>query len=202
MRYSSSAFLTPAVDGNEWSASRRGRALSPEKGPWYPLDRRLHGPQSRSGHRGYRKNPLPLSVIKHRSPFTPGERTQRTHLIGGWVDPKLVWTQRLEKKSFFFIEDRKSVAVCPRRKGTRDPCDRRLDESKAGLDTEARRKILCLCRGSPSLPARSQTLYLGNYPGSQKVKQSIVNSVRVCDVSCEKFSCGYYCCITKKGTSF
>jgi hypothetical protein len=30
----------------------------------------------------------------------------------------------------------------------------------AGLDAEARRKILCLCRGSnPDRPARSQTLY-------------------------------------------
>jgi hypothetical protein len=31
---------------------------------------------------------------------------------------------------------------------------------RAGLDTEARRKILCLCRGSnPSHPVRSQSLY-------------------------------------------
>jgi hypothetical protein len=31
---------------------------------------------------------------------------------------------------------------------------------RAGLDAEARRKILCLCRGSnPDRPARSQTLY-------------------------------------------
>jgi hypothetical protein len=30
----------------------------------------------------------------------------------------------------------------------------------AGLDAEARRKILCLCRGSnPDRPVRSQTLY-------------------------------------------
>jgi hypothetical protein len=31
---------------------------------------------------------------------------------------------------------------------------------RAGLDTEAKRKILCLCRGSNSgRPVRSQTLY-------------------------------------------
>jgi hypothetical protein len=44
--------------------------------PWgkdtrYPLYRRLGGPQSRSGHRGYRKNPLPLPGIEHRSPGHP-----------------------------------------------------------------------------------------------------------------------------------
>jgi hypothetical protein len=40
--YSSYSF-TSALDGGEWSESR------------YPLYRRLGGPQSRSGHRGYRK---------------------------------------------------------------------------------------------------------------------------------------------------
>jgi hypothetical protein len=45
----------------EWSATRPGRALPPGKGPpRYPLYRRLGGPQSRSGHRGYRKNPFRL----------------------------------------------------------------------------------------------------------------------------------------------
>jgi hypothetical protein len=52
-RYSSYSFLTSALDGGEWSASRPGRALYPRgKDPRYPLDRRLGGPQSRSGHRG------------------------------------------------------------------------------------------------------------------------------------------------------
>jgi hypothetical protein len=31
-------------------------ALPPEKSPWYPLDRRLGGPQSRSGRGGEEKN--------------------------------------------------------------------------------------------------------------------------------------------------
>jgi hypothetical protein len=39
--------------------------------PRYPLYRRLGGPQSRSGHRGYRKNPLPLSGIEPRSTGRP-----------------------------------------------------------------------------------------------------------------------------------
>jgi hypothetical protein len=63
-KYSSYSFLTSALDGGEWSASRPGRA------------------------------------------FTPGERTLGTHRTGGWVGPR------------------------------------------AGLDTEARGKILCPCRGS------------------------------------------------------
>jgi hypothetical protein len=75
-RYSSYCFLTPALEGGEWSESRPGRALP------------------------------------------PGERPPSTHCIGGWVGPR------------------------------------------AGLDAEARGKILCLCRGSnPGRPVPSQTLY-------------------------------------------
>jgi hypothetical protein len=51
-RYSSYSFSTSTLDKDEWSASRPGRALAPGKGPRYPLDTRLGGPQSWSGHRG------------------------------------------------------------------------------------------------------------------------------------------------------
>jgi hypothetical protein len=44
-------FLTSALAGGEWSASRSGG-----KSPRYPLDRRLGGPQSQSGRRGEEKN--------------------------------------------------------------------------------------------------------------------------------------------------
>jgi hypothetical protein len=57
-RYSSYTFLTWALDRDERSASRPGRALTPGKVPPVPLYRRQGGPQSRSGHRGYRKNPF------------------------------------------------------------------------------------------------------------------------------------------------
>jgi hypothetical protein len=41
------AFLTSALDGGEWSP------LYPQgKSPWFPLDRRLSGLQSCSGHSG------------------------------------------------------------------------------------------------------------------------------------------------------
>jgi hypothetical protein len=35
--YSSYSFSTSALDGGEWSASRPGRALPPEKGPPVPI---------------------------------------------------------------------------------------------------------------------------------------------------------------------
>jgi hypothetical protein len=59
-RYSSYSFSTSALDGGEWSASRP-RALARGKDPRCPLYRRLGGPQSRSGHRGYRKDPFASS---------------------------------------------------------------------------------------------------------------------------------------------
>jgi hypothetical protein len=47
-RYISTLFLTVALEGGEWSASRPGRTLPPGK-TRYPLYRRLGGPQGRSG---------------------------------------------------------------------------------------------------------------------------------------------------------
>jgi hypothetical protein len=46
--YSSTLFLTSALEGGEGSASRPGRTLPPGK-TQYPLYRRLGGPQGRSG---------------------------------------------------------------------------------------------------------------------------------------------------------
>jgi hypothetical protein len=40
--------MTTALEGGEWSAARPGRTLPPGK-TWYPLYRRLGGPQGRSG---------------------------------------------------------------------------------------------------------------------------------------------------------
>jgi hypothetical protein len=45
-------FLTSALVGGEWSASRPGRFTPRGKSPRYPLDRKLDGPQSRSGRHG------------------------------------------------------------------------------------------------------------------------------------------------------
>jgi hypothetical protein len=48
-------FLTSALIGGKWSASRIGRFTPRGNSPRYPLDRRLGGPQSRSGRRGEEK---------------------------------------------------------------------------------------------------------------------------------------------------
>jgi hypothetical protein len=78
--YSSYSFLTSALGGGEWSASRPGRALPQGKYLWYPLYRRLGGPQSGSVHRGQRKNPLPLPGIEPRSPGRPA-RSQTLYCL-------------------------------------------------------------------------------------------------------------------------
>jgi hypothetical protein len=55
-RYSSYLFTTSALEG-EVSGERHAPAALDhrEKDPRYPLDRRLGGPHSRSGHRGQKK---------------------------------------------------------------------------------------------------------------------------------------------------
>jgi hypothetical protein len=58
-------FLTSVLGVGEWSASRPGR-FTPGEEPQYPLDRRLGGPQSRSGRCGEEKNLLPLPGIETR----------------------------------------------------------------------------------------------------------------------------------------
>jgi hypothetical protein len=50
-------FLTSALDGGEWSASHPGRFTTRKiVAPWYSLDRRPGGLQSRSGRCGEEKN--------------------------------------------------------------------------------------------------------------------------------------------------
>jgi hypothetical protein len=56
--YSSYSFTTSALDGGEWSELHPGHALPQGKDHQQPLYRRLGGPQGRSGHSGYRKNPF------------------------------------------------------------------------------------------------------------------------------------------------
>jgi len=54
-----------ASDGVKWSTSRPGR-FAPGKKFLYPLNRRLFGPQSGSGHFGGKKNLLPLPGFESR----------------------------------------------------------------------------------------------------------------------------------------
>jgi hypothetical protein len=53
--------MTTALEGGEGSASRLGRSLPPGK-TWYPLYRRLGGPQGQSGQ---------VQKISHASGFDP-----------------------------------------------------------------------------------------------------------------------------------
>jgi hypothetical protein len=48
-----------ARDRGEWSASRPGRFTPQRNSPWYTLDRRLSGTQSRFGRGGKEKNSQP-----------------------------------------------------------------------------------------------------------------------------------------------
>jgi hypothetical protein len=55
-------FLTSVLVKGEWSASCPGRFNPRRKSPCYPLDRRLIGPQNRSGRRGEEKNIAPTGT--------------------------------------------------------------------------------------------------------------------------------------------
>jgi len=70
--------LTSAPDGGERSASRAG-----VKSPWYLWDRRLGGPQSRSGRAGEEKNsqPLPVFNLSIIQPIAQRYTTQLSRLI-------------------------------------------------------------------------------------------------------------------------
>jgi hypothetical protein len=63
-----------------WVVSFTPRQLYPQgKGSWYPLDRRLSGPQSRYGRGGEEKNSQPLPGLK--SPIIqPGAQRYTTEL--------------------------------------------------------------------------------------------------------------------------
>jgi hypothetical protein len=54
--------LTSALVGGEWSTSRPGRITPGRKIPRYPLDKRLGGPQNRTGRRGEEK----INYINHK----------------------------------------------------------------------------------------------------------------------------------------
>jgi hypothetical protein len=53
--YSSYSFTTLALDGGEWLLSYPGHALPLGKGPPVPIVQEVGWPQSRFGHRSYRK---------------------------------------------------------------------------------------------------------------------------------------------------
>jgi hypothetical protein len=67
--YEGSGVIAPRIldlgSRRRWVVSFTPRPLYPQgKNPWYPLDRRLGGLQSRSGRGGEEKNSQPLSGLE------------------------------------------------------------------------------------------------------------------------------------------
>jgi hypothetical protein len=55
-----------------------GQLYPQGKSPWYPLDRRLGGPQNHSGCGGLEKNSQPLPGIKLQNPECPAHERKLT----------------------------------------------------------------------------------------------------------------------------
>jgi hypothetical protein len=79
-RYSSYSFTTSALDGGEWSESRPGRPLPPEKGPPVPIVQEAGWAPEPVWTQRIRKNPLPLPGIEPRSPGCPA-RSQTLYCL-------------------------------------------------------------------------------------------------------------------------
>jgi hypothetical protein len=105
--------MTSALDGDEWSASRLNR-FTPRKIHFrYPLDRKLGGPQSRSGHGVEDKHSQPPPGIEPRSSDRPA-RSQSLHrliYIPQGKNPRFPFDRRLggpESRSERGGEEKKS----------------------------------------------------------------------------------------------
>jgi hypothetical protein len=69
-RHSPTHSLTSTLDGLGGKLHAPA-ALPQGKSPWYPLDRKMDGPQSRSGRGGEEKNSQPLPGIEPQNPDRP-----------------------------------------------------------------------------------------------------------------------------------
>jgi hypothetical protein len=84
-RYSSYSFTTSALDDVSGQGHASAALCPLGKDPRFPLCRRLSGPQSRSGHRSQRNNPL----------TSAGDRTSIVRLSSPWPDIVLPELPRL-----------------------------------------------------------------------------------------------------------
>jgi hypothetical protein len=77
------ASLTSALDGGELSPSRPGLFTPRERSPWYPLNRSLGGPRSRSGRGGEEKHFQPLPGLEHLiiQPVAQHDTTEISRLL-------------------------------------------------------------------------------------------------------------------------
>jgi hypothetical protein len=70
-RYSSYSFLTSALDGGDWSASRPGRDLPPGKGPPVPTGEET----------GWAPEPVWTQGLEKKSSASAGDRTPIVHPV-------------------------------------------------------------------------------------------------------------------------
>jgi hypothetical protein len=70
-RYSSYSFLTSALEGGEWSASRPGRALPPDKEPPVPIVQEA----------GWAPEPVWTQRLEEKSSASVGDRTPAVHFV-------------------------------------------------------------------------------------------------------------------------
>jgi hypothetical protein len=75
-------FLTLAVDGGKLLFHALA-CLSSREQPWYSLNRRLRGPQSRSGHNGKKKNSALPGIGSQSSNPQPSHYTKLIWLLVG-----------------------------------------------------------------------------------------------------------------------
>jgi hypothetical protein len=71
-------------------------ALPQGKSPWYPLDRRLGGPQSRSGRGGEEKNSQPPPAMEPRTPIDYVSQKKiverfSSKTVSGALGPERLW---------------------------------------------------------------------------------------------------------------
>jgi hypothetical protein len=76
-----------------------------EKSPWYALDRRLGGPQSRSGHGGEVKNSQPLPGIEPPiiQPVAQRYTTEVSRLVKVKVKLSLCLTKHHAMKTYLLL---------------------------------------------------------------------------------------------------
>jgi len=98
--------MTAALEGGEWSAARPGRTLPPGK-TWYPLYRRLGGPQGRSGRA---ENLIPTGIWSRTvQPVAQSlyPLSYPAHIINVYIHTYINWCMK-----FFWYNYRVSLASC------------------------------------------------------------------------------------------
>jgi hypothetical protein len=115
-RYSSYSYLTSALDGGEWSASRPGRALPPGKEPRFPLNRRLGGPpepvwtqrlEEKSSASVGDRTPVVQSVVRYYTDWATPTPNRWKSTVNMPTIAKLITLHRFKKKCPLHFAERR-----------------------------------------------------------------------------------------------